>query len=406
MSYLQSTLRTTAADLLQDRFGPSPAELFTLFVPGRVNLIGEHIDYHDLPVLPIAIQRGLAIAFRKRPDSHVQAISAAKVDCVSFPLRGFSASRQGCWGNYLKAATKAATTHWGIVGGMEAALASNLPVAAGLSSSSALLVAFTLALLIVNGKTPSLAELLAVLPDGEQYVGTRGGGMDHAAILGSRSGCALRVRFKPMELEHVPIPLEWRFLVAHSLTSAAKSAGQKEHYNARREAGARALRAAGAQSYAELLEEPRALILPDGIDEVERKAFRHVTGEARRVSEAVAALQVRDYARFGALLVESHRSLRDDLAVSSPALDQLVESALAAGAGGARLTGAGFGGCVVALCHDSTVSSMREKLIETFYAGKPEFDPDQHLFVAEPSDGAALVPQSSNYRNESGSHGD
>jgi galactokinase len=124
------------------------------------------------------------------------------------------------------------------------------------------------------------------------------------------------------------------------------------------------------------------------MDDRERSAFLHVTSEARRVQAAGAALQNRDLRGFGRLLSESHASLRDRLRVSVPEMDRLVDLAVRAGAYGARLTGAGFGGCVVCLCTIENVERVRARLVETYYAEQPAFNENTDLFVAEPSDGA------------------
>ena len=129
--------------------------------------------------------------------------------------------------------------------GIDATVEADLPPAAGLSSSTALLVAFTLALLDANHHTPSFEQLMEVLPDGEQFVGTRGGGMDHAAVLGSRAGCASLIHFNPLSLRPIPVPAGWGFVVAHCLQTAEKSGAARQHYNARRTAGAHALERLG-----------------------------------------------------------------------------------------------------------------------------------------------------------------
>src|SRR5205807_8783885 len=125
--------------------------------------------------------------------------------------------------------------------GIDAAVASDLPAAAGLSSSSALLTGLTLALLRANCVHTTFGELMEVLPEAEYFVGTRGGGMDHAAVLASKAGGALLVRFAPVSAINVPIPGGWSFLIAHSLTTAEKSGAVRGAYNARRSAGQRAL---------------------------------------------------------------------------------------------------------------------------------------------------------------------
>src|ERR1019366_8520086 len=120
----------------------------------------------------------------------------------------------------------------------------------------------------------------------------------------------------------------------------------------------------------------------------EHEAFLHTTTEARRVEEAVSAMECGDAPRFGRLLSESHASLRDRLQVSSPALDRLVEAAMASGALRARLTGAGFGGCAVILANRADLPKVRQGLVDRYFAGRPEFRPEIHLIDAEPGPGA------------------
>jgi galactokinase len=376
------------------RFFRTERKPFILSVPGRVNLIGEHIDYHNLPVLPIAIQKQIVIAFLPRADQRIFAASEAASDSIEFTSSSpFTPGPPGHWSNYVRAAANVLRSRHALATGIDAFVASDLPLAAGLSSSSALLIAFSLALAKVNQVEMTLTEWTALLPDGEQLVGTRGGAMDHVAILGSWAGFATLIdSFAPLEINYVPIPSNWRFLIADSLVSAEKSGALRSEYNARRAAGSRALEKLGLSSYREALKsrnEPRVGTLAD---ESERNAFLHVTTEARRVQDAALALRQGDSVGFGRLLCESHGSLRDRLRVSLPEIDQLVDSALDAGALGARLTGAGFGGCVVALCTSENVDPVRRRLVETYYAHRSGFNPAAHLFLAQSSSGA-LCPQ-------------
>lgn len=356
-------------------------------VPGRVNLIGEHIDYHNLSVLPMAIQRRVSIAFTPRQDNTLCASSQGYAD-RSFLLTDLTPFPAGDWGNYLKAAVQMIARRWTLERGLDAAVASDLSFAAGLSSSSALLTSFALALLHANAIYPTISELMELLPEGEQYVGTRGGGMDHAAVLASRAGCALLVDFAPFRFEPIPIPPGWSFLVAHSLTVAEKSGALKAEYNARRTAGLNALAKLGLPSYREALNEASPEKLAAPIPEAERAAFLHVVSEAKRVECAVRALRSNEIEQFGELLSASHESLRDRLLVSNPALDELVECALDAGALGARLTGAGFGGCAIVLTKTEHLDKVRTGLLTTFYARRATFDEQSHLMIATPSAGA------------------
>ena len=229
-----------APSLLREAFGTGGG-VRVVSAPGRVNLIGEHIDYHGLAVLPMALRRSIRVAFRARGDSRIRAASAG------YGVREFTwttdlaPAAAGDWENYVRAAACAVARKWGVAHGVDAAIISDVPAAAGLSSSSALLVAVTLCLLEANGIAATFEELMEVLPDGEQFVGTRGGGMDHAASLASRAGCASLIEFHPLAVRHVPIPADWAFLVAHSLTVAEKSGAVREQYNACRAGGAAAL---------------------------------------------------------------------------------------------------------------------------------------------------------------------
>jgi galactokinase len=352
--------------------------------PGRVNLIGEHIDYHGLAVLPMALRRSIRVHFQARADGRICVTSGAYGHREFVWTAGLTPVARGDWENYLRAAAQAIAGKWGVMNGMDATIDSDLPAAAGLSSSSALIVAVTLALLRANQREATFEELMEILPDGEQFVGTRGGGMDHAASLASRDGCASLIEFAPLAVQHIPIPEGWAFLVANSLQIAEKSGAVRERYNAVRVVGAQALGEAGFASYAEAMQ---------GKSEAELAAlaaakhlppeFLHVVTEAFRVRHAVEAIKQDDTARFGQLLLASHASLRDRLQVSCPALDRLVETAMDSGALGARLTGAGFGGCVVVLCRRGDLAKVRDGLVERFYFGD-----SAHILHAEAGPGA------------------
>jgi galactokinase len=361
-------------------------------VPGRVNLIGEHIDYHALPVLPMALGRAVRVTFQGRSDRGIHLTSAGYGRCKFEWTAKLECAAPGNWENYARAAAQTVGGKWGVGVGIDASIESDLPAAAGLSSSSAVLVGVALALMRANRIAPSFEELMEILPEGEQFVGTRGGGMDHAAVLGSRTGCASLIGFEPLSLWHIGIPPDWAFLVAHSLQSAEKSGGQREEFNARRTAGTAARERLGFGSYSEVLKalagaDPATMSgrLNDGM---ERDSFLHVTSEALRVNEAAGALDSGAAERFGQLLVASHASLRDRLRVSCAALDRLVDAAMESGALGARLTGGGFGGCAVVFCRRADLAKVERGLEERFYRGRCGFDRRRHLIRAEPSDGA------------------
>ena len=174
--------------------------------------------------------------------------------------------------------------------------------------------------------------------------------MDHAAALASKEGCASLVSFHPLSVRHVPIPPDWTFLAADSLVRAEKSGAARERYNAARNGPG---------------------------------AAAHVAGESARVQAAVGAMERGDAAAFGRLLQESHASLRDCLRVSCEALDRLVDTAMESGATGARLTGAGFGGCALVFCLKPDAASVKQRLTERLYNGDAS-----HIIHAEPGPGA------------------
>jgi galactokinase len=347
--------------------------------PGRVNLIGEHIDYHGLPVLPMALRRSIRVHFQARADDRIRVTSGAYGHREFDWTPGLTPVARGDWENYLRAAAQAIAGKWGVMNGIDATIDSDLPPAAGLSSSSALIVAVTLALLRANRREASFEELMEILPDGEQFVGTRGGGMDHAASLASRAGCASLIEFAPLAVHHIPIPADWAFLVANSLQVAEKSGAVRERYNAVRTAGAEALRATGFASYAEIMRAKSR----EELESNPSPAFLHVVTESFRVGDAVQAMHEGAAERFGRLLLASHASLRDRLQISCPALDRLVEAAMDSGAVGARLTGGGFGGCAVVFCRRGDLSKVHDGLVERFYRGVPG-----HILHAEPGPGA------------------
>lgn len=388
----------------QTTFGPPAAEGLA-HAPGRVNLIGEHVDYAGLPVFPMAIQREVTILFRARADRTVRLANCdARFGPRTFAL-GETIGRYpgGDWGNYVKAAAQGLAGRYGTRRGIDAVVCSTVPAAAGLSSSSAVVIASAVALLAAHGATVEPFALMEAMASAEQYVGTRGGGMDQAISLGARRGCACRIDFGPLRLTPTAVPPDWRFVVAHSLVPASKSGAARDAYNERRRqceealaaVAARLPRARRAASYADLLARlPAAELLALGdrlLDEPLLRRFRHVVSEGARVPAAVAAMAAGDAATFGRLMDESHRSLRDDYEVSCAELDELVEIARAAGASGARLTGAGFGGCIVSLCSAHTVGGVLDALARCYYAGRTfEGILDTHLFVAEPSGGAGV----------------
>ncbi len=373
--------------------------------PGRVNLIGEHIDYCGLPVFPMALRQSVRIAFHPRADQETRLVNRDP----RFAPSAFAVSESippapaGDWSNYARAAAQALAQRFPHLRGVDALVESDLPIAAGLSSSSALVVAMALAIMHANRVTVPSLELMDLLERGERYVGTAGGGMDQAIILGARAGCASRIEFHPLRLTPTPVPARWHFIVAWSLVHAEKSGAARQAYNERTQQCDEARRVVAARlgqpediTYPALLAaapvEELLQVAGGTLSEVLSRRFRHVVTEGTRVRQAEAAMVARDFTAFGELLDASHQSLRDDYEVSHPELDRLVGLAREAGAAGARLTGAGFGGSIVALCRVERAPEVVAALRERFYAPRGAADGvGRHMFTAEPSAGAEVL---------------
>lgn len=402
----ESATKAAAHQRFEEVFGAEPTHVAR--APGRVNLIGEHIDYNDLPVLPMALQKEVRIALRPRDDGQVV---LHNVDPAYEPIEfviepAIPAHEGGHWANYAKAPANELARRFAIWRGFDGVVESTLPPAAGLSSSSALVNAVGLALADINEVSTEPRELAAVMADAERYTGTQGGGMDQAISLGARARCAARVSFAPLRLRHVGVPEDWCVVIADTGVRAEKSGALQAAYNLRRKECAEALRlvcgraaetdvtATLVTSYPDLVAaldvETLLSVAEPVLSGVLLRRFRHAVTEARRVELAVDALRAADVGTFGGLMDASHGSLRTDYGVSSPKLDELVAIAREGGARGARLTGAGFGGCVVALADRWTVGGVLETLVGEFYEPERMTDRiDDRLFIAVPSGGAS-----------------
>ncbi|MEZ5380647.1 MAG: galactokinase family protein [Microthrixaceae bacterium] len=340
------------------------ADRRTAWAPGRVNLIGDHTDYAGGLVLPMAIDLGTT--FTLRPGGTVLTVTSGQRQPLKLdvPVRkGLAAHLAGlepAWGRYVAAMA----VELGATTGGRGELTTTLPVGAGLSSSSSLEVATALAL----GYVGQPLELARLAQRAERAAsGVQGGIMDQLVIAAGRSGHGLLIDCATERYRHVPIPPEVEVWVAHSGVSRRLSSSG---YSERRDATERAARLIGP------LPTASAEAIESLEDPVLRRRARHVRSECDRVEVFAAALAAGDSAAAGAAMVASHNSLRDDFDVSVPALDTLVESLCERpDVFGARLTGAGFGGCVVALAR----------------AGSDLGDAAARVWRVRPSDGARLI---------------
>ncbi len=403
----------------KERLG-STEPVHIAYAPGRINLIGEHTDYNGLPVLPFAIPRYIRLAFVPRSDDLVQ---LEHLDDRFAPAtyragRDIPPDPAGSWVNYTKAAIQELARQLNQAGegnprGFTALCDGDIPRAGGLSSSSALVVATALAFLHANRVPVDRLKLAEQLAAAETYVGTRGGGMDQAASLFGEAGTALRIDFFPLRVTPVPFPEGYAILACHSLVTAAKTEGARESYNQRvaecragvdlltrilgESAGERLgdfSRRFGAAACLEALAHGQPRPESDGAGQGRRvlARCRHVLEEGDRVLQATEALQQGDLTLLGRLMNEAHASARDLYEISCPELDDLVAIGRDAGALGARLTGAGFGGFAIMFGPENELPRLTRAVDEAFYRRRrPGDNPDAFRFTFRPAGGAAIV---------------
>jgi galactokinase len=359
--------------------------------PGRVNLIGEHTDYNEGFVFPAALDLGTTVAVRPRSDRQLNSYAARLGRADSAELDDLLSGDVPGWARYVRG-TAALLLQSGIaLPGADLLIDGDLPMGSGLSSSASLELGVAQALLTLAGRTLSVTELAQLGRRVEnEVIGLRSGIMDQLAVAGGVAGHALLIDCRSYAMTPVAIPADLRVLV---LDSAAPRTLAGSAYNQRRsECESAVAQLQTLRPAISALRDVDDALLAEGrtlLSEVEYRRARHVVSENRRVLECVAALQAGDAGRVGALMNASHTSLRDDYEVSGPELDLLVELARAQpGVYGARLTGAGFGGCVVALAHADAAQRAVDAVVTrySFETGRSGSG-----YVTTPSAGVAVL---------------
>ena len=372
-------------DRFERRYGIHPRLI--VCAPGRVNLIGEHTDYNDGFVFPVAIDRRTYVAARPRDDRKVHILAADLGDEDEFALDAIEHSKDHPWSNYIRGVAKALVAAGHPIGGANMLITSDVPRGAGLSSSAALEVGTGYAFQILN-RLNILGEELALLAQGAEnnFVGVKSGIMDQFISALGQPNHALLIDCRDLGYRPVPIPPSTQIVVcdSHIERSLAASA-----YNQRRQECDEAVRIF-RQWY------PKILALRDisvgqlreheaELPEPVRSRARHVVTENDRALRGAAALEAGDVQTFGRLMNESHASLRDDYEVSIPPIDALVEVAQRVpGCYGSRLTGAGFGGCTVSLVEQSAVERFRRDVADAYRAATGS---DATIYVCRASAG-------------------
>jgi galactokinase len=365
------------------RHGCSPD--FVIRAPGRVNLIGEHTDYNQGLVLPVAIDRALWMAGRKTHDGAVRLESLDQPGPVVFERGDAEPGGAGgpSWGRYVWAVASLLSTEQDDGVGLEGVLGSELPVGAGLSSSAALELATARALQQARGKLWEAQPMSLLCHRAEnEGVGVPCGAMDQLVVGAARRGSALKIDCRTMESTHIQMPAG---LVVAVLDTGTRRALEQTGY---REVRAQCEAAAEALGVTSLRDVDLETLEASHLEGPLLQRARHVVTENHRVVLFARALAEGESAALGALFAASHRSLRDDLGVVTPALDAIVGVARAApGCLGARMTGAGFGGCAVALVDRASAHVFRA-VVESGYARRSQL-PGQVL-LCEAADGVGL----------------
>ena len=353
--------------------------------PGRVNLIGEHIDYSDGFVLPFAIKDRTLVAARKRNDSTVRIASAQRRNkIVTVDIGKVKPGFKGEWERYALGVLWAL----GVKEGVDLLIDGHVPLGAGLSSSAALECSVATAMNHLFDLGFNLEELARLTQKAEnQYVGVPCGIMDQSVSLMATQGSALLLDCRDLSTKNIPFDVASSGLELLIIDTQAHHALTDGGYAERRASCESAVAKLGIISLRELtmeqLEKSRGLLT-----ETEFVRARHAVTEMKRVLDCVQALSDSNFALVGELINQSHASLRDDYAVSCPELDTAVDAALAAGALGSRMVGGGFGGSAIALIQASKTTET-VKAIEKAFSNKSFKAP--RFFTSLPSQGAELL---------------
>ncbi|HJW36812.1 MAG TPA: galactokinase [Actinomycetes bacterium] len=371
------------AAAFRERTGRDPEGVWA--APGRVNLIGEHTDYNDGFVLPAAIDRLVLVAAGRRGGGRLRLWSLQAEPPADLELAGIGPGKVGGWAAYPAGVAWALGQAGVELAGTDLVVDGDVPAGSGLSSSAALECATATALADLAGAGLDRAALAGLARRAEnEVVGVPSGVMDQMVSMLGRAGHALFLDTRSLDSEQVPLPLEAEGLCLVVIDTRAGHRLVDGAYADRRAACQAAAAVLGVPALRDatpaLLERYATALGDPGL----RRA-RHVVTENARVLAAVELLRAGDLDRLGPLLAASHASLRDDYEVSSPELDTAVEAAVAAGAVGARMTGAGFGGSAIALVETALAGRVADRARDAFAAAG--FGPPQVTAVV-PSDGA------------------
>ncbi len=366
-------LYSQGARAFASRFGVSPR--WAAAAPGRVNLIGEHTDYNQGHVLPIAIERWCVVVAGPADGPRSTFATTAADDVVSVGLTTPVQRGESGWGNYVLGAARQFQDRGHTLPDFNAVIAGSVPVGSGLSSSAALCVAMATVLEQITRdvlEPHDKAQLCQRIE--HDFAGVPCGIMDQTASIMARAGCALHLDCRDGSIEHVPMPPRHKAFLLVIDTGVRHDLATNE-YGLRRRQCEQAAAMIGPlvhRSLASLRDVDGVMLdaCASRLDPLLFQRARHVVSENDRVLNAVAALRAGELATFGEMMYASHDSLRDDYEVSCAELDCIVDAARAigrhGGVFGARMTGGGFGGCAIALCNPASVEAIADSISSRF----------------------------------------
>jgi len=367
-------------------FGEGKAPIRTFFAPGRVNLIGDHIDYNGGMVLPAAIHLGITAQVRERDDHIIRLRSTMSEKRIEIDLtKSVEYNPSAGWGNYPMGVICLLQMTKMPIKGVDILFDSTLPVGSGLSSSAAIEVLTGYILMTLAGfEVDRVAMALLCQKAENEFVGVNCGIMDQFAVAMGKAQNAIQLNCQTLEYQHIPFNIEGFKIVIMNSNKERELADSA--YNERRASCEEALALIRKKhDVPNLCEAEFPMIMEAVKDPVLLARARHVWWENQYVHEAIEALQDGDWQTLGESMDASHLSLANDYEVSCDELDFLVDAArLVEGCVGARMTGAGFGGCAVALVHEDAISDFTE-YVKTQYHKSTNLDTD--IYVCEIVDG-------------------
>ena len=357
--------KQTLTELFINTFGTEPEFFFQ--APGRVNLIGEHTDYNDGFVLPCAIDYQAMIAATPRDDNKIVATAHAYDGQVSeFELTlPISSSKDAFWSNYVRGVATVLLQKGYELKGANIAIIGNVPQGAGLSSSACLEVVTALTLTRLAGLDVSLKELALIGQKAEnEFVGINCGIMDQMVSACGDKGHAMLLDCRSLDTRLVSIPQGSAIVI---INSNVKRGLVDSEYNTRRQQCEAAAAHFNVKALRDITVEQLEAAKAD-LDEMTYRRARHVITENDRTEAAAEALSVGDLVKIGELMAESHASMRDDFEITVPPIDAIVEivKSVIGKNGGVRMTGGGFGGCIVALAPESQVGAIKQAVTEQY----------------------------------------